>query len=93
MVGEPILGSSLTMVEAAVNSEDVDRFDFGTDWWATEVADEFKGRQNWADRHDLILFYAGTWLAAGGRLASGGVRTPTATRMVAPATTLSSPSA
>ena len=68
MAGEPILGSSLTMVEAAVNNKDVDRFDFGTDWWAIEVADEFKSRQNWADRHDLFLFYAGTWLVAGARL-------------------------
>jgi GNAT superfamily N-acetyltransferase len=68
MVGEPILGSSLTMVEAAVNNEDIDQFDFGTDWWATEVADEFKSRQNWADRHDLFLFYAGTRLVAGARL-------------------------
>jgi hypothetical protein len=50
MTGEPILGSSLTMVEAAVNIEDIDQFDFGTDWWATEVADEFKVRQNWSDR-------------------------------------------
>jgi len=30
---------ALTMVEAAVNNEDVDGFDFGTDWWAVEVAD------------------------------------------------------
>lgn len=68
MLGEPIPGSSLTMVEAAANNEEIDRFDFGTDWWAIEVADEFKSRQNWADRHDLFLFYAGTGLVAGARL-------------------------
>lgn len=68
MTGEPIPGSSLTMVEAAVNNEDVDGFDFGTDWWAIEVADEFRSRQNWAERHDLFLFYAGTRLVAGARL-------------------------
>jgi hypothetical protein len=68
MTGEPILGSSLTMLEATVNTEDIDRFDFGTDWWATGVADDFKFRQNWADRHDLFLFYAGSGLVAGARL-------------------------
>jgi GNAT superfamily N-acetyltransferase len=46
MIGEPIPGSSLTMVEAAANNRGIDRFDFGTDWWAIEVADEFKSRQN-----------------------------------------------
>ncbi|MGD0018119.1 MAG: hypothetical protein ABSD62_02595 [Candidatus Limnocylindrales bacterium] len=44
------------MVEAAANNEEVDRFDFGRDWWATEVADEFKVRQNWSDRHDARRF-------------------------------------
>jgi hypothetical protein len=68
MTGEPIPGSSLTMVEAAVNNEDIDQFDFGLDWWATEIADEFKSRQNWVNRHDLFLFYAGPQLVAGARL-------------------------
>ena len=68
MAGEPIPGSLLTMVEAAANNEDIDQFDFGTDWWAIEVADEFKVRRNWSERHDLFLFYAGTRLVAGARL-------------------------
>ena len=87
MTGEPILGSSLTMLEATVNTEDIDRFDFGTDWWATGVADDFKFRQNWADRHDCSSSTPEAGSSPAPASASGSGRIHIATPMVGPATT------
>ncbi len=66
---QAIPGSSLSVARASIDDDCVDTFDFGTDWWATEISDDFKSRE-WAKRKpkDLFLFFKGDELVAGARL-------------------------
>jgi GNAT superfamily N-acetyltransferase len=60
MIGEMMSGSSLVMVVASPDNPDIDDFDCGQDWWATEITEDLK-RREWTKRKDntLHLFYSG----------------------------------
>ena len=66
--GEPVQGSSLVFARAQPLDERLDAFDCGPEWWAKEIAAEFRDRPRWADRRDLFLFLRGEDLVAAARL-------------------------